>query len=163
MGMVGCFTAVDKERLQEFVADPARVTAYLNDEDEAYEERTFDVDKAWHGIHFLLTGQPWGGKEPLGWAVLGGEAIGEDVGYGPARLLMPEQVADVAGALAAIDEAQFRSRFAPEAMGKADIYPDIWMRDGQEALDYIAHYYVRLVDFYSKAAARGDGMLLWMC
>lgn len=45
-----------------------------------------NLDKAWHGIHFLLTGSTWEGEKPLNFLISGGETIGEiEVGYGPAR------------------------------------------------------------------------------
>jgi len=44
-----------------------------------------ELDKAWHGIHYLLTG----GAEPNGTlaskVIMGGENIGPDLGYGPAQ------------------------------------------------------------------------------
>ncbi|NUR82053.1 MAG: DUF1877 family protein [Terrabacter sp.] len=50
-----------------------------------------DLDKSWHGIHFLLTGTDWsaGDAGAAGGAILGGRPVGEDDGYGPARLLEP--------------------------------------------------------------------------
>lgn len=51
-----------------------------------------DLDKSWHGLHFLFTGTAWEGEEPACFLVLGGEGIGNDVGYGPARVLMPDDV-----------------------------------------------------------------------
>lgn len=161
MSMIGCFTSVGAEQLQNLIADPAQVAEYLHS--EGGEANTLDLDKAWHGIHYLLTGEAWGGKAPLAWAVLGGKEIGEDVGYGPARYLMPVQVDAVAQSLAEVDEAQFRARYQPRTMDQAQIYPSgIWERDGADGLDYLAQYYKELVQFYSEAAARGDGVLLWL-
>ena len=51
------------------------------------------LDKAWHGIHFLLTGSAWEGDEPLNFLVTAGEPIeGTDSGYGEDRLFTSEQV-----------------------------------------------------------------------
>ena len=52
-------------------------------------EQRFDLDKAWHGIHFLLTGSAWETTPGAGESVLGGDPVGPDRGYGPARLLDP--------------------------------------------------------------------------
>ena len=42
-----------------------------------------DLDKSWHGIHFLLTGAAWEGERPLNFLILGGEEVGDiDVGHG---------------------------------------------------------------------------------
>lgn len=41
-----------------------------------------DIHKSWHGLHWLLCQDARDGPEPLKHAVLGGEEIGEDLGYG---------------------------------------------------------------------------------
>jgi hypothetical protein len=146
-------------------AEPERLADYLfPDDDEGTElEHAIDLDKAWHGIHYLLNGTAEGGDEPYSLVILGGQEIGEDLGYGPARLLFPDQVADIAGALRELDADALEARFDAAAMEEAQIYPgQIWSRDGQEALDYLLHHYAQLVDFYEAAAARGDGMILWL-
>ena len=48
---------------------------------------SFDVDKAWHAVHFTLTGDAWNVDGALGQIVLGGEPFGEEIGYCPARWL----------------------------------------------------------------------------
>jgi len=163
MGMVGCFAAVDPVVLDRLKADPGLIEEYLYPDDGDEPPNAMDVDKAWHGIHFLLTGDPDGGEAPLAWAVLGGEEIGEEIGYGPARFLTPQQVKQVSEALAALGESALRERFDAEAMAKAEIYPDgIWVREGEEALEYLVENYRELVVFYAGAAARGDGALIWL-
>jgi len=160
MGMVGCFAAVDDTTLERLRAEPDALDAFLNPDDDAPSTHAIDVDKAWHGIHYLLNAHDHD-NEPLRWAIFGGEEFGADQGYGPPRLLHPEQVQRIAGSL--IDEAVLRARFAPQAMEAAQIYPQvIWVRDGSEALDYVVANYRELVTFYRAAAERGDGVLLWL-
>ncbi|MFC0682877.1 YfbM family protein [Lysobacter korlensis] len=162
MGMVGCFAAVDIETMQRLVEDPEQVEEYLYPDDGEGEPPHYaDVDKAWHGIHYLLTGKADDAPDPLGSAILGGDELGEDVGYGPARLLNADQVRSIASALP--DEETFKSRFAPREMTKAEVYPVvIWERDGDEALEYLVENYKSLVEFYQGAAARGQGAILWL-
>jgi len=165
MGMTSFFAAIDPDTLDLLRAEPERLADYLfPDDDEGTElDNALDIDKAWHGIHYLLNGTTEGGDEPYSLVILGGQEIGEDLGYGPARLLFPEQVADIAGALREMDADALEARFDPVAMEEAQIYPEqTWTRDGQEALDYLLHYYARLTDFYEAAAARGDGVILWL-
>jgi hypothetical protein len=51
-----------------------------------FERNEANLDKAWHGIHFLLTGTNWAGDPPLNFLVAGGAQVGDiDTGYGPAR------------------------------------------------------------------------------
>jgi hypothetical protein len=48
-------------------------------------------------------------------------------------------------------------------MEAKQIYPDvIWVRDGQEALDYALDNYQQLQVFYRDAAARGDAVIQWL-
>ncbi len=89
-----------------------------------------DLDKSWHGIHYLLTGSADEGGAPLDFLVAGGTEVGdEDVGYGPARVFTSAQTRAIAAALAAVTDDELRARFAPEAMMRAEIYPEIWDRD----------------------------------
>lgn len=163
MGMIGCFAAVSPTTLAELRNNPDDIENYLypNDGDDE-PPNSLDVDKAWHGIHFLLAAASDDGEGPLTMAVLGGEAVGDDMGYGPARFLEADKVKAVSDALQSLGEEAFQRRYAPQAMEQAQIYPDIWVRDGDEALDYILDNYRRMVVFYSDAAQRGDAALLWL-
>jgi hypothetical protein len=121
------------------------------------------LDKAWHGLHYLLTGKAEGGPEPESLAVFGGLEFGPEVGYGPARYLTAEQVSRVAQTLATLTPETLAARFNPKDMENKDIYPDaIWVRDGQEALDYVLEGHQQLQVFYRDAAARGDAVIQWL-
>jgi hypothetical protein len=137
-----------------------------------------DVDKAWHGIHWLLTGSAdetpptqrraglfhrkaaptsAAGAEAL--AVLGGEPIGEDNGYGPARLLRPEQVASVAEALRPLTPEVLGHRVDLVEMEAAELYPGIW--DEEDVYqEYLGPNYEVLRNFYLAAADEGAAVLL---
>lgn len=85
-----------------------------------------DLDKAWHGIHFLLTGTAWGGTPRLNFILAGGhEVAGVEVGYGTARAFSAAEVRAIAEALAPLDVDALRTRFDPAAMMQLDIYPEI--------------------------------------
>lgn len=164
MGMVGCFASADPETLRQLQEDPERMEDFLYPDDgEGEPPHCQDIDKSWHCIHFMLAGSADVGTDPLSWAILGGRETGEEIGYGPARVLDPEEVRGIAAALASIDEATFRSRFNPGALQAADIYlADMCARDGEDALDYLVENYRVLAAFYHDAAARGDGAVLWL-
>lgn len=162
MSMIGNFVALQPEQLARFRADPDALDAFIYPEDDGAIPHHVDVDKAWHAIHFVLNGDVWGGDGPLGLAVMGGEEIGEDVGYGPARFLTPTEVHQVAQALLDFSPEQFGSRFDAQALHAAEIYPQIWLDDHDEAREYVVSHYSLLVDFYRSAAGRGDGALLFL-
>jgi hypothetical protein len=123
-------------------------------------EDGLNLEKSWHVLHYLLTGEAEEAPPPLGNAILGGEEIGEDLGYGPARFLTPQQVRDVATGLAAISKDDLRSRFHLDAMIEAHIYPCKSNNEGEVELaqDYFDH----LSRYYADAAASGNAMLLWV-
>ena len=163
MGMAACFAAINPETANRLMSNPDEIEDYIypNDGDDE-PDNYIDVDKAWHGIHFMLTQTAYEGEPPLSWAILGGEEAGEDVGYGPARFLTTEQVKQISNTLPSTET--FTAAFAPEAMEKAEIYPEgIWVRDGEEALEYLVQYYEDMIEFYRSAASRGDGAILWLC
>ena len=119
-----------------------------------------DLDKAWHGIHFLLTGS----VEPNGTlaskVIMGGENIGPDRGYGPAQFLTPAEVKAIAQLLEQTTPEMLRKRFKPKEMTQYGVYPAIiWERDGDEALSYVLDYYKKLVAFYKLAAERGQAVI----
>jgi hypothetical protein len=164
MGMVACFTSLSPEALQKLQAEPDLIEEYLYPDDGDSEPPNYiDLDKAWHGIHYLLTGQAEGGLEPHSLAVFGGEEFGPEVGYGPARFLTVEQVLSVAGVLSELSPEALGKRFNAKDMEAKDIYPDaIWVRDGQEALNYALEGYQQLQVFYRDAASRGEAVIQWL-
>jgi hypothetical protein len=165
MSMIANYRHIAPEQLDYLLAHPDEIGDFLYEEtgDNPSRNREIDIDKAWHSIHFMLTGDPWGGAPPLANAVLGGTALGdEDVGYGPARYLTSDEVNEVAGALSAIPPTDLARRYKPDALTRADIYPNIWQREGQGALDYLLEYYDQLVGFFQEASGLGHAMLLWM-
>jgi hypothetical protein len=122
-----------------------------------------DLDKAWHGLHYLFTGTDEGGNSPLDFLAVGGEEIGTiEVGYGPARALAPPLVAEIATKLASLSDAELRSRFNGPAMIAKKIYPEIWDRDPAEddSLGYLMENLAGLRKAVSDAARRRQGLVL---
>jgi Domain of unknown function (DUF1877) len=125
----------------------------------------FDSDKAWHGLHFLFTGEAWGGEPPLGFILAGGTEIGdEDVGYGPARAFTSAEVSAIAAAFEALTRDELARRFDPARMMELEIYPEIWDRDptDDDTLEYLLEYFDLLKGFVSRGAASGRGMLVYL-
>lgn len=163
MSMIGNYLRISSEQLAALREQPATITTVLFPDDESDEHPAgmhLDIDKAWHAIQFLLTGDPWEGEPPLQNAVMGGTELGEeDLGYGPARWLAPDEVESVAAALAAISGDELWSRFDAEAFEEAEIYPQGWQLDGR---DYVVGHYEALCEFFAAAGRAGDAMLLYL-
>jgi hypothetical protein len=124
-----------------------------------------DLDKAWHGIHFLLTGTPWSGEPPMDFLVAGGQTVGaEDLGYGPGRVFSSAEVRRIHAAVGAVSDDVLEQRWSPAAMTEADIYPNIWDRSPEtgDAREYVMSYVTTLREFLASASSRGMGMLVYL-
>jgi len=116
--------------------------------------RPLSLDKAWHGVHYVLCGEVEPGEPVASRAVLGGAEIGEDFsGYGPARCFPAAQTAEIAGALAGPEvEREATERFDPQRMTELQIYPFGWDEDDR---DWVMGAFRELRSFYADAAAEG--------
>ena len=161
MSMISILVFASDEEICQLLAEPERIEDFISE-----ERASTDLDKAWHGIHWLLTGLSDGGEEPHCYLLAGGEQVGDvDVGYGPARALTSQQVAAWDDALTKISREELGHRFEPKAMLKADIYPQIWARSikGEEdTLDYLLQAYAGLRDFVAAARKERSGLLVYL-
>lgn len=170
MGMSGELYRVPADDLREMLADPARVTAevYPGDFDlytARRAERGLDIDKAWDGIDFLVRrlvkrGRlPW--IDPVPWhAPADGSETGAENHYGPICHRTPGQVADIARALAGVTREELERAYDPARMMEDAVYPQTWDRPGE--FEFLWTHFRALADFYRAAAARGEGVLLWL-
>jgi len=132
---------------------------------EPPEMETTDLDKAWHGIHYLLTGTAGEGASPLHFIASGGRDVGdEEIGIGPARVFRSDEVVRIRDALVKVDDVQLRARFDPAEMTRQDVYPDIWSRDPEDdnALGYVMEYVAVLRAFVDKAVAARVGLVVYL-
>lgn len=156
--MTGRYLKLSAEQLEAVISESVDVSDLVWPEDGNYPAEPLDIDKTWHVIHFLLTGEVWGGEYPLCNAVLGGtELPGTDAGYGPFRYLTPDEVQSTAKALAEISPADLWVRFIPEDDEVAEIYG--WIGDEMQ-FEYVSENYEPLRTYFSEAAAAGKAMLL---
>jgi hypothetical protein len=124
-----------------------------------------DLDKAWHGIHYLLTGTAWEGGKPLNILVSGGRPVGDiDVGYGPARVLSASETRAAHEALTQLSDNDLRGRFDPAAMTSKEIYPEIWDRPPEEddTLSYLLEYVRTLRGFLAQAVEQRQGLVVYL-
>jgi hypothetical protein len=158
MGMRLSLSMVAADEPPRFAEDAAALLRLLTQSDEGGV--LLHMDKEWHGIHFLLTGEPWPSGHPLGMAVFGAEDVGDNLGYGPARALTVDQVHYIANELSQISAEALRQRYDAQLMMKEMIYPEVWQREGQEALEWLVSGFQRLVTFYSAASSQQKAVIL---
>jgi len=150
------------------------LAAYLDDssllEETIYENgdpdiHLVDIDKSWEGILFILTGQNLDKLDhPLGAALFSGQLVDpeQDLGYGPANYLTPEQVRQISGQLAAFSAADVKSKFDPVKMTELSVYPQIWNRQDAEIFDYLLEYFEEVQSFYQAAAGENQAVITFL-
>lgn len=121
---------------------------------------TLSLDKAWHGVHYLICGETEPGAALLSQAVLGGTALGDDdegfSGYGPARCFTASEAAQLAQELSRPGvESEAAARFDAQRMSELQIYPGWETSDA----DWVLDAFRRLRDFYSEAATNGRAIV----
>jgi hypothetical protein len=153
MSMIGMLYGVTAAALE---------AAFDAGEPDESGELTLDVHKSWDALNVLLAtsadrlANRWEPDvlDPL----LGGTEFGEDLGYGPARYLTPEQVAQVAANVAAIDDDEVRRRFDPDAFTANDVYGADWSYPDE--LDELLERASEVRAFYRAAADAGLAVIL---
>jgi hypothetical protein len=126
------------------------------------KREVLSLEKAWHGVHYLLAGAAEPGPELRSQAVLGGVELGDDPegfsGYGPARYFRAAQVRELNEELRRPDvESEAAARFDPAKMSQLRIYPG-W-RAGEQDKEWLMDAFQRLRDFYLSAAAQGRAII----
>ena len=165
MSMNGNFKALSDEELDSLLADPSRVeqllyASFFGGSSNGHDD--LEIDKAWHGIHFLLTGTAWESSLPLGFIVAGGDEVGDDLGYGPARALRSEDVLKIGTALEPLTTEELRRRFDADRMTELEIYPFGWSQDPDGELEYLLEFYTELRAFVRRTAERRHGLLVYL-
>lgn len=162
MGMVMQFRRADVatvERLRTGGSDA--FVAFIAPEDEydtLVPEQLVDIDKAWHAIHFLLTGTIGHPVMPAG-ALMAGEPVSDELGYGPARLLNPVEVRQFHAVLASKPDDFVEKTLDFDALHEAKVYPAIWDRRDPEHIGYVSYHFGTLRVFFAGAAQAGDAVV----
>lgn len=119
------------------------------------------LEKSWHCLRYIFTGRAMepAGSEPLDRAILGAHEIpdaGKVMGYGPVRCLTAAEVKEVAAALCSFPIVEKAKQFdEPNAEARQVYCPN-------HSEDELIHYFGKLLAYYEDAAARGNGMLMWI-
>ena len=112
---------------------------------------SISLDKAWHGVHYLLCGKPEPGTDLASQAVMGGTDIGDDLGYGPARYFEPDEVAAIARELSRPNlETEMMARWDRDRMVQLGIYPAGFEPDDDK---WLMDAFRKLRQFYVDASA----------
>ncbi len=171
MSMIGNLRRLSDAKLATLFAAPASIGDYLEQEgspddgdDEAFAD--LDIEKAWHGIHFMLNGSAWESRGVLGFLVTCGAEIGkEDVGYGPARGFTSVEVREISKALHPITKEALLAGYDAETMDAQTVYPGGWTEqadDDPEFMEYFVEQFEQLKDFVDGAAKEGEALIVFI-
>ena len=119
---------------------------------------SLSIDKAWHGIHYLLCGAAEPTTTLISNAIMGGAEIGDDFsGYGPARYFSVDETAAMATELSRSTlEGEMTARYNPARMTQLGIYPNGW--SGPDA-QWLMREFRSVREFYSDASAKGFALV----
>lgn len=159
MSMTGNLTQLTHADLETTARDPKALDAILE------SAPTLELEKMWNGLQFLLEAyavRNASASDLLDQAVLGGDPVGPNLGYGPACVLGPDEVRLLAHALADVDGKLLRAGFDPDKMADRDVYPPSIWSEGDPVLHELMTAFVDLVAFYQDAAAKGCGMVTYL-
>jgi hypothetical protein len=161
MGMICTLLRVTKNELDEYLNDSSllenRIYAY---ESEEGDKKLIDIDKSWDGIIFLLTGQNFTNADhPLLQVLFSGQIIDaeQDLGYGPAQYLTPEQVADLNNQISKITVEELRQKYDSEKMTELEVYPTVW--GDEESFEYLSDNFLQVQQLYSDATKNGEAII----
>ncbi len=143
--------------------DPGRIARHIfgaPDWRRRAASQSFDLGGAWQAMHYLVTGDPWEGRQPEADAVCGGrlltedgaDELGMDVIY-----LAPDRVKPAADHLAATPFAEIAGRFDLAAMVQAGVQ-DARGLDGSARDRFLRPAYEALTAFFGAAATEGQAV-----
>ena len=162
--MIMYLLRISKQELESYIDKPELFLE--NRVDDAY---SMDIDKAWGGILYLLTGKAFASGSPedevdsLNRIFFSAQFFDEDmdVGYGPAHYLTPEQVAGIHRKIASLTEADLKARYDTEAMNEEeDLYPSLdW---NEKIFEYLYFHFQALQSFFTTAASKGEAIVTFL-
>ncbi|HUC80678.1 MAG TPA: YfbM family protein [Flavisolibacter sp.] len=166
MSMIGNLLRVTKAELDAYLKDSSLLERSIYDEETDEENPNLvDIDKSWDGILFLLTGKNVANTDhPLAKILFSGQLIdeGQDLGYGPAHYLTPEQVKELNDQIATITIPDLKQKYDPKRMEELEVYPTIWEAEDDDGFDYLSEYFKELQQVYSTAAKNSEAIITFL-
>lgn len=163
MSMIGNLLKVTETELKEYIADSTKLENRIYN-DGVEDPMLVDIDKAWAGILFLLTGQNIDSlNHPLAKVFFNDKVIDadQDMGYGPANYLTPAEVSEINNQISKISTQDFKKNFDAKKMEELEVYPTIW-DEGDEAFVFLSEYFKTLQKAYSDAAQNNQAIITFI-
>ncbi|WP_251040580.1 YfbM family protein [Chryseobacterium sp. ISL-6] len=160
--MIGNLLRVKESELENYLKDSSLLLDRINNHDTE-DANLVDIDKAWDGIIFLLTGQSIinSNNHPLSKILFSEQIIDEvqDLGYGPAHYLTPSQVSELNTQISVITANSLKPNFDPAKM--TEVYPSVWEEE-DGAFEYLVDGFSVVQKTYAEAAKNGEAMITFL-
>jgi hypothetical protein len=162
MGMACDVYALSDDHVRRIEAAPGVEIMNLLQGDGDPAAASAGLEKSWHGLHYLLTGTAGDGDSgtPLGFILEGGKPVGDDLGYGPARLFGADETRAIHAALNGVSDDQLWRRFDAQTMTNEAIYPLIWDEPEDELRQEYLSYFGGLRQLVADASGSGKNLLV---
>ncbi len=163
MSMIGYLLRVTQDELDEYLNDSSLLEERIGD-NNVDADTLVDIDKSWDGIVYLLTGgSVQTAEHPLLRVLFSGQLIDEDqdLGYGPAHYLTPEEVAAVSEEIQKITREDLEQKYNAEEMTALQVYPSVW-EDDKETFTYLADNFESIKALYADAADNGEAVITFL-
>lgn len=123
---------------------------------------TFELEQAWHILHFLLSGVNAEGPWPMAFLMSGGVEVGPDLGYGAARLISPAHTREITAFLGSVSFGILEAAYIPQTIEAAEIYwrPSSDAVEQRQQLDDLWRVLAELRAFCEAASEGGDAILV---
>lgn len=128
MGITMRLAAVTDQKIRELHNDPSGCLDALGLGAASMPSGALlDLDKSWHALHFLLTGEAMEVQKADGNAdayvlISGGTPLDDDTGFGPPRTLASAEVRRWDKWLRTQTDDVLRAAYQPGEMEEADVY-----------------------------------------
>ena len=163
MGMIACYMEADKkliDRLKKLSEDD------LFDKIEELLEncKSYDMDKMWDGLHFILTGisacTPIE-NNLLSEAIAGTTTFSGDPDSDYIAYIYPERLIQILEKLDQFDINDALTDFSPRNLARNQIYPTIWYEENKEDLKKeLISEFDALKNFYREMTETQKGVIV---
>jgi len=161
MGMTAYFKILDTSEFMLVATKPDEIEDMLFpiESEDPFEGQTC-LEKEWHLIHYILCGELEPDGTPLGDAVLGGNPMGPDLGYGHGRLIHSGRVTEISDALAKANFDSLYSSIDQSDKKLKEVYSNFEFEDNERK--YHIELLEELKSMYKKAAEQSCAVFAYL-
>ena len=129
-------------------------------------EPALQLRKSWHVLHYAITGNAWPSGS-AGDALLTGDDLGDDMGYGPPRLHGPIATRAFADFISPLEFHELQTRIRYREMLDLGIYSMPMGGGSEEQFETelrteVASYFPALREYVTLMSSKGNGLLVWL-